>query len=76
MREVARILLQKAITHQNDVLPESSKSNAEETKTEEITSQMESKAREDLRLIKIARELEEMQIFDNKTASLLLFEAM
>jgi exosome complex RNA-binding protein Rrp42 (RNase PH superfamily) len=58
------------------VLPESSKSNAEETKTEEITSQMESKAREDLRLIKIARELEEMQIFDNKTASLLLFEAM
>jgi hypothetical protein len=58
------------------VLPESSKSKAEESKTEEVTSQMESKAREDLRLIKIARELEEMQIFDNKTASLLLFEAV
>ena len=37
---------------------------------------METKVREDLRLIKIARELEEMQIFDNKTASLLLFEAV
>lgn len=37
---------------------------------------MESKVREDLRLIKIARELEKMQIFDNKTASLLLFEAV
>jgi hypothetical protein len=58
------------------VLPESSKLKAEESKTEEVTSQMESKAREDLRLIKIARELEEMQIFDNKTASLLLFEAV
>jgi hypothetical protein len=58
------------------VLPESSKSKAEESKTEGVTSQMESKAREDLRLIKIARELEEMQIFDNKTASLLLFEAV
>jgi len=58
------------------VLPESSKSKAEESKTDEVPSQMESKAREDLRLIKIARELEEMQIFDNKTASLLLFEAV
>ena len=58
------------------MLPESSKLKAEESKTEEVTSQMESKAREDLRLIKIARELEEMQIFDNKTASLLLFEAV
>jgi len=58
------------------VLPESSKSKAEETKSEEVTSHVESKAREDLRLIKIARELEEMQIFDNKTASLLLFEAV
>ena len=58
------------------MLPDSSKSKAEESKTEEVTSQIESKVREDLRLIKIARELEEMQIFDNKTASLLLFEAV
>ena len=58
------------------MLPESSKSKLEESKTEEVTSQIESKVREDLRLIKIARELEEMQIFDNKTASLLLFEAV
>jgi hypothetical protein len=57
-------------------VPESSKSKVEESKTEEVTSQIESKVREDLRLIKIARELEEMQIFDNKTASLLLFEAV
>ena len=57
-------------------MPESSKSKVEESKTEEVTSQIESKVREDLRLIKIARELEEMQIFDNKTASLLLFEAV
>ena len=57
-------------------MPESSKSKDEESKAEEDTTQMESKVREDLRLIKIARELEEMQIFDNKTASLLLFEAV
>jgi len=58
------------------VLPESSKAKDEESKAEEVTSQLETKVREDLRLIKIARELEEMQIFDNKTASLLLFEAV
>ena len=58
------------------MLPESSKSKDEESKAEEDTTQMESKVREDLRLIKIARELEEMQIFDTKTASLLLFEAV
>jgi hypothetical protein len=40
------------------VLPESSKLNDEESKTEKFTSLMESKVREDLRLIKIARELE------------------
>jgi hypothetical protein len=58
------------------VLPESPKAKDEESKSEEVTSQLETKVREDLRLIKIARELEEMQIFDNKTASLLLFEAV
>lgn len=58
------------------MLPESSKAKDEESKAEEVTSQLETKVREDLRLIKIARELEEMQIFDNKTASLLLFEAV
>ena len=57
-------------------MPESSKAKDEESKAEEVTSQLETKVREDLRLIKIARELEEMQIFDNKTASLLLFEAV
>ncbi len=35
MKDVARLLLQKAITHHNDFQPESSKSQNEEAKAEE-----------------------------------------
>jgi|LauGreDrversion4_2_1035121.scaffolds.fasta_scaffold49022_3 hypothetical protein len=37
---------------------------------------MEAKIKEDIKLIRIARELQELDIFDGKTSSLLLFEAV
>ena len=59
MKEIARILLQKAITNHNDAQPEQPSPKEEDSKSREVAL-LEAKIKEDLKLIKIARELEEL----------------